>query len=692
MNTEQLSSTTESIIDQALRILLEKYQEINHNDILNLHCFTYLYNLAQNYSNTECDQSAQDGQQILNLLGEIPNGFKLTVAYWDLYHKVHCIIMQNSLQLPKSFIKALFVNDNQSLSNTWKIVDHIQQKTILKLSDIPQRLSGQNGITKRNQMTPDYAGSKSGRFCSMLWAFHPSNTTSIATIRSYDYRVKSPVLPKELRFGTQGVYEQSLGKGATVNQLFQLWLKNQADELSTQQEKKISHIYFNSLAYHRLKGYEAEWETQISQALHALELSIKNVAVITFPADQGLLNASLLCDPQETIFYQKEYLRELIIAVATNNDLCLSKNNSLREFFIKDCYISDAVKQLLYGVAQNTLSCSMLQVIALDDYDKQQEKIKVEEFIDKTFQRLHMQDTDDLTMPQMMAAYFHFFKYEYSNFILEKINPLTFNMSCKDAIDRGGVHSAYYNIVKAKEYDLSLSTNEIITAIHSAPILVKARLMNHHLSLLMNVLKIFDQSLHDEIASGLGKPELIENFKSDYPSDNQDADYPSANLIDYTNHPQYFAFYGKQLNTDKVDDKVQYEDHEFYIVTLDDITNQERRSIDLSDNKESITENLAIHSTNISISQANNESNDHSLPLFYPAIMFFSLIAVTVCALIMLLLGLSPWIVGIAAIAAEALVLISIVAAKCCHMSHKENQTMGSQEQLNMPTNARAYA
>jgi hypothetical protein len=64
-------------------------------------------------------------------------------------------------------------------------------------------------------------------------------------------------------------------------------------------------------------------------------------------------------------------------------------------------------------------------------------------------------------------------------------------MSCKDGIDRGGVASAYYNIMKALELNLPFEKNEFFRALHAAPSLVKGRGMNDHIGSLWNAVNIY---------------------------------------------------------------------------------------------------------------------------------------------------------------------------------------------------------
>ena len=105
-----------------------------------------------------------------------------------------------------------------------------------------------------------------------------------------------------------------------------------------------------------------------------------------------------------------------------------------------------------------------------------------------SFEKLGVDMNGQISKAQEQAVYFHFIKFELTNFIIDKIGPDFFNMTCKDGIDRGGVASAYYNLMKSIECGYPMSEKEFNRALHGATALVKGRPMNHHVDLMWNVL------------------------------------------------------------------------------------------------------------------------------------------------------------------------------------------------------------
>src|SRR5690606_4438159 len=111
---------------------------------------------------------------------------------------------------------------------------------------------------------------------------------------------------------------------------------------------------------------------------------------------------------------------------------------------------------------------------------------------------------------QRQAVWFHFNKFELPNYIIQTLQPESINFSCKDAIDRGGVSSAYYNLVKSFETDHPLSREEFDQALHAAPAMVKGRGMNHHLKMIWNTVDAYVNANYQAIYEDPQKAWLIE--------------------------------------------------------------------------------------------------------------------------------------------------------------------------------------
>ena len=85
------------------------------------------------------------------------------------------------------------------------------------------------------------------------------------------------------------------------------------------------------------------------------------------------------------------------------------------------------------------------------------------------------------------------------------------NFTCKDAIDRGGVSSAYYNLMKSFEPGKSTMTREEFEqALHAAPTMVKGRGMNHHIKLIWNSVDAYVNQHYQTLKDDSSKKWLIE--------------------------------------------------------------------------------------------------------------------------------------------------------------------------------------
>lgn len=371
-------------------------------------------------------------------------------------------------------VKTIFANPNQGLERTAAMIDPILKTTSHTSEDIQKkvtlRMKGKRKLftSTINKTTPQKMGSWLGRAVDTFSSTSKSQlTTNMASIRTYGYKERKNAdgkeehrtdLSLELRFGTMGQFHESK---ARASPLFKKFLDVQKEERKNHPpaslHTRITHVYFNNLAQDR-KDKEGQWEAQRTAQLHALEGDHDNVAVITLPADKGLFDHHLIQNHDQAIPSIQAF--EKILAIA----------NGTSTLDIKDFYISPEIKQLLY------------------DYDKDNEQIILENLLHASFKKLGIDINQTMSPAEFQAVYFHFMKYELPNFILEKLQPVSFNMSCKDAIDRGGVSSAYYNLIKSLEQKppQPLSQDEFYCALHAAPTLVKGRGMNDHSKLIWN--------------------------------------------------------------------------------------------------------------------------------------------------------------------------------------------------------------
>lgn len=460
------------------------------------------------------------------------------------------------------FIERLYSNPNQALERSYGMVENVLDLAHQTSSAIenaitnvmkgdgnqPRMIENLNYLFRfqdKNQTTPQEAGSLIGRLRDMLSKnYKPQTTTSLASIRTYEHQAvhkrKARVdqvegddihVATEIRFGTQG----QLHKGnARVTPMFKSWLQVQASRAEQQgklSESGISHVYFNNLGYDRT-GYEGERERNLSLELHNLENdpNLSHLAVITLPADKGLMDVKMLQKNEASINYAAA--KERMLAIALNQPDAIDT--------VKDFVISPKIKALLYK-GDNGL------------YSADREREVLTNLLDKSFQAMGFQPGDRLSEANLQAVYFHFIKYEVTNYIIETLKPASFNMSCKDAIDRGGVSSAYYNLMASIDKGVPMSKEEFNRALHAAPTLVKGRGMNHHTQLIWNCV---DRHVKTQAHTDAPAPEWMREWRDkNAPKYSKQYFYLEVEkyIVTRDQDPRLkFGFFGKENKEDKV--------------------------------------------------------------------------------------------------------------------------------------------
>ncbi len=440
------------------------------DEIHNLNCYRFLRAL------TLPDKSIP-GVPEINFIRDLKQqSYDAETPYGALYylfmvHLEEAVSSQTGLQRKEydPFFLSLYENKNGNLEKTYEYIQSIA------LSKTPSGTSVQKSIEHAvkdrektlNPYTPSQAGSVMGRFWDMISPnYKASHKTSLATQRSYRYNLNSP--HKELRFGTQG---QTQNYWSRVSPLFERFLSAQLRrETCNGGRKGITHIYFNNLGKDRsVLSYEGRFESGLTVTLQRLEKKHPNVAVITLPADKGLMAHHDFFDthPQEFVKDVRQRLLDIV-------------HNSSSET-ISDFYISPEIRALLFKSQRG-------------------EEIILEHLLNTSFSVLGFHDQEKLLSPaQSQAVWVHFNKFELPQFIIEKLAPTTFNFSCKDAIDRGGISSAYYNLMCSFATQTPMTRDEFETALHAAPLMVKGRGMNNHLNIIWNTVDQYMQAHPDEV-------------------------------------------------------------------------------------------------------------------------------------------------------------------------------------------------
>lgn len=375
----------------------------------------------------------------------------------------------SNLHALDDFIFAIYNSDNGVLDQTFETIKEIA------LEHRPIGSTIKSSITKKladkgkriNPLSPSPAdeGSVYNRLQTLGSSnFKPQYKTNLPTKRNYAYMDETQAT--EIRIGTQAQLHQG---EVRVSPLFELFLHAQYRR-NQQPSDKILHIYFNNLGKDR-KGFEGNKESSFTETLHELEIRHPNIAVITLPADKGLMKRKIFKQTEKKLSYEKIY--NVFLQIASQDPAARIKT--------KDFYISDKVRNKLFvdGTEKDVL-------IGL---------------LNKSFCCLGITPGSELSPAQAQAVWFHFIKFELTNYIIEVLQPEMINFSCKDAIDRGGAASAYYNLMKSIEKGIPLTREEFEKGLHAAPAMVKGRGMNHHLNLIWNAIDAYINANYEHLMS-----------------------------------------------------------------------------------------------------------------------------------------------------------------------------------------------
>ncbi|MDP3562260.1 MAG: hypothetical protein Q8R83_08810 [Legionellaceae bacterium] len=352
------------------------------------------------------------------------------------------------------FINSIYDNENLNIEKTYEAIKHIPQnqdpsKRATK-KQIATFLSDQWITT--NRKTPAQTDTRWSRFITTMSShFTPQYFTNLPSILNYSYQKT----PKQFRFGTQA---QRINNQARVSPAYELWLQNRKDM------KKGLLLYINNLGLDRL-DIEGNKEFELTKALHTLENRHHNIAVITLPADKGLMTEHHF---QETSPTNETYEHVL------NKFMDITKGSSLdnpNSKAVKDFYISPKIKAKLFT-------------------DGRSEEAVYKELLESSFEELNLKK-DNLSKAEQQAVWIHFIKFKLTDMIITKLKPQALHFSCKDAIDRGSISSAYYNLMKSLSLGTPISREEFDRVLHTPAAMVKGRGMNNHSNRIWNVVDAY---------------------------------------------------------------------------------------------------------------------------------------------------------------------------------------------------------
>ena len=305
----------------------------------------------------------------------------------------------------------------------------------------------QAAATPYKSLSPHESGGKAERLKAIMSKnYKPQHMTNLPSIRCYDWQ---PNNRTEYRMSTQAQRHEG---EVRVSPLFKKFL-----------ESKKPYVYFNLLRRDECPKTLVERafkvcqkESEMTLALEALDSD--QVRVITLPAETPLMHHHGFLKRKPSMTYQEAF----DCLVASTQDFHLGKT------------VFDKVKLL-----------------------------------EKSFEEMGIKKGERLSEAQQQAVWFHFVNYAVPNFVMEQFNPVGFNFSCKDAIDRGGAASAWFNLMSSFKTDKPMSRDDFEQALHAAPALVKGRGMNAHFYRVWNVVDQYVKAHRDELEQDVQKNWLM---------------------------------------------------------------------------------------------------------------------------------------------------------------------------------------
>lgn len=462
------------------------YSPINGDDLHNFNCYSYLVIIKNALINI--DTEIHPGvlfffEQLTGISQHyIPNR-----SYGKIYTDIQKGLDNFFTENPNSseldcFLPFVYLNDSRALDKTYNFIKPLlifypqcfeelslainsaliygyQTKDTYTSPGIYSSITYwffRNGNPSGNSSTPQTKGDQLSLITDFLSAdYKPQYDTSIPVIINYKYQNFTPGLPTQIRMGTQGQRSNSIPH---VSPTFIKWLHHQS---KNHPDKKIAHIYFNNLGRDR-HDTEGAKEKVLTEQLEALN-NLQRIAVITFPADKGYFRHKHVFD--QTPFLDKSTIRQNIL----NMLMGIKSENEIHDFFIPQ-----KIKDILF-----------------DGYDEKNEWLRL---IAISFEKMGLnlyQEDDNLSYEQFQAFLFHLIKFEITNLIIQRVRPATFNISCKDGIDRAASASLYYNLLASLQTSFPMSEYEFERDLHAPATMVKGRAMNGHKDRLWSAINLY---------------------------------------------------------------------------------------------------------------------------------------------------------------------------------------------------------
>jgi hypothetical protein len=456
--------------------------KLTSDEIHNRNCYAYFLQLKPAIT----ENISSFLPEFAKLQSIISQEYNENYPYGDLYSSCIAALEEKIESTPPEKIKflddlvqSIYHNDNQILEQSSKWINEIEAQVRPQSPNTAKKIEQRIKDNRKNinQLSPHEEESVHRRLYSLFSAnFKPQLKTNLPSIKNFSYKKSSD--PLEYRFSTQA--QRHLG-AVRVSPLFKRWLAINAERSRT--EQKICHIYFNNLPYDRSKlSIAGSKERDLTLALHELEKDQDpklKVLVITLPADAGLMKSS-----------DYKLTTDHLSSRSVFNEFLAVAKGKRHKSGISDFFISPESRKLLFGMAKNE--------------EKVLKNLLMQSFEEQGLAKKHL-----ISTAQKQAVWVYFIKYALTNYILETIEPKSYNFSCKDAIDRGALSSTYYNLIKSFRLNNPISKDEFELSLDAAAANVKGRGMNFHRKIIWNSINEYVNANYNELMKDNKKSWLI---------------------------------------------------------------------------------------------------------------------------------------------------------------------------------------
>lgn len=391
------------------------------------------------------------------------------VADYELNHK--------DLRSKESCLDNLFINsfENDNKIHNFIFDNVVNDGDILLTDNVKKNIKNKTeGLSKKDIRHPD--NPLNAFFASMLGGFgyNPLKRNNVPYLPFASDRL--PTSRTCLRIGAQ------TRDSGYVNSTFQRYLlanaRTRAAITPENPQGQYDYVYISLM-----KTEESRQDVQKSGMAKKIDQFVRNsegtraaaiecinlakdfrAAAITLPADGGFFLGDFSLSKGKALNNAKTNMADLSKQLISS--IQLDRN---------DFSMSKDVKKRLFGEPFNGSIIEQLLKEAIVDVVPGSNGKNLNEI--------------NLAPAERNAVLFQFVKWNLSNFILDTLNPRAYNMSCKDAIDRGGIHTLWYHMNLLAKNGTPMTKEEFFTYLDTPAMIVKYRALNANRNLLLNVMQ-----------------------------------------------------------------------------------------------------------------------------------------------------------------------------------------------------------